>query len=100
MSMLAPTLTSLVIALAIALVARRAHALSTDGAVAATVVGTLALLAGWTWAMLLILYFASSSALSGFGANEKTVRTKSVIEKGGERDAMQVIANGGVVAIA
>jgi len=98
--MVAATLTSLAIALAIALVARRARALSRDGAVAATIVGTLALLAGWEWGMLLILYFASSSALSRFGVNEKTARTKSVIEKGGERDALQVIANGGVFAIA
>jgi uncharacterized protein (TIGR00297 family) len=100
MSMLAPVGVALVIALLVALVARRARALTVDGAIAATVVGTLALLAGWKWAVLLILYFASSSGLSRFGVTEKTTRTKSVIEKGGERDAMQVIANGGVFAIA
>jgi uncharacterized protein (TIGR00297 family) len=88
------------ISLAIALLARRARALSIDGAVAATVIGALTLLAGWKWGVLLILYFASSSAMSRLGVNEKNARTKSVIEKGGERDAMQVLANGAVFAIA
>src|SRR5690348_10562762 len=100
MSMLAPVARALAIALLVALIARRARALSVDGAIAAALVGTLAVLAGWNWAVLLILYFASSSGLSRFGVGEKTARTKSVIEKGGERDAMQVIANGGVFGIA
>ena len=89
--MLARLASAVAIALAIALLARRVRALSIDGAVAAAVVGTLALLAGWKWGALLILYFASSSAMS---------RTRSVIEKGGERDALQVLANGAVFAIA
>ena len=98
--MLAPVASAFVIAVLVALLARRARALSVDGAITAALVGTLALLAGWKWGVLLILYFASSSALTRFGAAEKTMRTKSVIEKGGERDAMQVIANGGIFAIA
>ena len=98
--MLARLASAVAIALAIALLARRVRALSIDGAVAAAVVGTLALLAGWKWGALLILYFASSSAMSRFGTNEKTARTRSVIEKGGERDALQVLANGAVFAIA
>src|SRR5882672_5319459 len=93
-------LVRLAIALAIALLARRARALTIDGAIAATIVGTLALLAGWRWGVLLILYFASSSAMSHLGVAKKTVLTRSVIEKGGERDAIQVLANGGVFAIA
>lgn len=93
-------LVRLAIALAIALLARRARALTVDGAIAATIVGTLALLAGWRWGVLLILYFASSSAMSRLGVARKTALTRSVIEKGGERDAMQVLANGGVFAIA
>ena len=93
-------LVRLAIAVAIALLARRARALSIDGAVAATIVGTLALLAGWRWGVLLIVYFASSSVMSRLGVAQKTALTRSVIEKGGERDAMQVLANGGVFAIA
>jgi len=93
-------LVRLAIAVAIALLARRARALAVDGAIAATIIGTLALLAGWRWGVLLILYFASSSAMSRLGAAHKMARTRSVIEKGGERDAVQVLANGGVFAIA
>ncbi|HEY2376841.1 MAG TPA: DUF92 domain-containing protein [Gemmatimonadaceae bacterium] len=100
MSVLARLAIATLIALSIALLARRARALSPDGAVAATIVGMLALLAGWKWAAVLILYFGTSSALSRFGADRKSVRTTSVIEKGGERDAMQVLANGAVFAIA
>jgi uncharacterized protein (TIGR00297 family) len=88
------------IALAFALLARRARALSVDGAGAATIIGALAILAGWKWALLLILYFASSSALSRFGVDRKNARTQSIIEKGGERDAMQVLANGAIFAVA
>jgi len=100
MSMLAPVARALAIALLVTVIARRARALSVDGAIAAALVGTLALLAGWNWGVLLILYFASSSGLSRFGVTKKATRTKSVIDKGGERDAMQVIANGGVFAMA
>src|SRR5690349_13699268 len=88
------------IAISIALLARRARALSVTGVVVATVIGTLSLLAGWKWAVLLLLYFGSSSALSRLGADRKSDRTQSIIEKGGERDAMQVLANGAVFGIA
>ena len=98
--MLAQVGSALAVALFIALLARRARALSLDGAVVATLVGTLALLAGWRWGLLLICYFATSTVLSRLGNERKTARTISVIEKGGERDAMQVLANGAVFAIA
>jgi uncharacterized protein (TIGR00297 family) len=91
---------ALVVSLVISLAARRARALSVRGVVAATAVGTLALLAGWNWGVLLLSYFASASALSRLGAREKSARTASIIEKGGERDATQVVANGGVFALA
>ena len=100
MSVLAQTAGALGVALFVAFLARRARALSLDGAVAATLVGALALLAGWQWGLLLIFYFAASSTLSRLGYDKKTTRTISVIEKGGERDAMQVLANGAVFAIA
>jgi uncharacterized protein (TIGR00297 family) len=48
----------------------------------------------------LILYFASSTALSRLGRAEKERRTSTVVEKGGERDAMQVLANGFVFLVA
>jgi uncharacterized protein (TIGR00297 family) len=88
----------LVAAAAIASVARRTGSLSTSGAVAATAVGTAAVAAGWRWGALLVVYFVASSLLSRSGAAEKARRTGSVVEKGGERDAIQVLANGGVYA--
>lgn len=82
----------------IALLAWRLGSLSTSGALAATLVGAAAVTAGWSWAALLILYFVSSTALSRFRAAEKEARTRSVIAKGGARDATQVAANGGIFA--
>ena len=78
----------------IAYAARRARSLSPSGALAAVVIGTAAAAAGWSWAALLILYFATSSALSRLGRAEKERRTATIVEKGGERDAAQVFANG------
>lgn len=98
--MLAQTASALAIAFFIVFLARRARTLSIGGAVAGMFVGTVALLAGWRWGLLLIVYFATSSALSRLGNEKKTARTSSVIEKGGERDAMQVLANGAVFATA
>jgi uncharacterized protein (TIGR00297 family) len=97
---LAVVTASIAIALGISLLARRARALTLSGTVAATAVGTLALLAGWKWGVLLIAYFASSSALSRFRSKEKDRRTAGIVEKGGARDAVQVIANGGILALA
>ena len=88
------------LALAISLLARRTRSLDMGGAIAAAVIGTLALLGGWRWGALLVVYFASATALSHFGAARKDARTASVVAKGGARDVWQVLANGGVFAIA
>lgn len=84
----------------IALVARRAHTLATSGAIAAIVAGTISIAAGWSWGALLISMFVSASALSRWGEVKKAERVGSVVEKGGERDVSQVLANGGVYAAA
>jgi uncharacterized protein (TIGR00297 family) len=84
----------------VAYAARRGRSLSSSGAFAAIVIGTAASAAGWSWAVLLILYFASSTALSRLGRAEKERRTATVVDKGGERDATQVFANGLVFACA
>jgi uncharacterized protein (TIGR00297 family) len=88
------------VAAIIALLARRARSLSTSGAIAAVAVGTIAAAAAVSWAVLLILYFASSTALSRLGRSVKEERTSSMVEKGGERDATQVLANGLMFALA
>jgi uncharacterized protein (TIGR00297 family) len=86
-------------AAAIAYAARRAGSLSASGALAATAVGTAAVAAGSRWGALLVIYFVTSSLLSHLGTAEKASRTGGVVEKGGERDAIQVLANGGVFAL-
>lgn len=85
----------LVAALAIAVAARRARSLSADGAVCAVVVGTLSVAAGWDWGALLIAFFLTSTPLSRLGGS-----IDAIAEKGGERDAIQVLANGGLFALA
>lgn len=89
-----------VLAALISLVARRARSLTSSGAIAATVVGTLAVAAGWNWGALLIIYFATSTALSHLGRAAKERRTASIVAKGGARDATQVLANGAMFAAA
>lgn len=89
-----------VLAGGIAVLARRLGALSTSGGVAAAVMGTLAMGAGWDWGLVLIAYFVAASALSRFRARDKARRTEGRIEKSGARDAAQVAANGGAFALA
>jgi uncharacterized protein (TIGR00297 family) len=83
----------------IAFGARAARSLTMGGAIAAAVLGTLAISAGWLWGTLLILYFVASTLLSHLGRREKERRTQGVVAKGGERDAVQVLANGLVFGI-
>jgi uncharacterized protein (TIGR00297 family) len=87
-----------VLAVAIAGIAYLRGSLSRSGAIAAVGVATACVLAGWSWAILLIAFFVTSTALSGFGRVRKRAVTGDVVEKGGERDAVQVLANGGVYA--
>lgn len=88
------------ISLLVALVAMRFKALTTSGVVAAVVIGTISVAAGWDWVVVLLAFFTVTSALSGIGAADKRVRTESVVEKFGGRDAWQVLANGGAFAVA
>lgn len=87
------------LASAIALIAWRARSLRPSGAVAAAAVGSAAMAAGWDWGILLVTYFVSASALSRFRSRDKDVVTAGRVEKSGERDAVQVLANGGLFAL-
>jgi uncharacterized protein (TIGR00297 family) len=89
----------LVLAAVVARLARRAHALSMSGALAATVVGAACVAAGWDWAALIMVFFLTSTLLSRLGRAAKERRTDSIVAKGGERDAVQVLANGAVFAV-
>jgi uncharacterized protein (TIGR00297 family) len=93
-------LAGLGLAVSVALIAWSRRALSLSGAIAAVAVAAVCTAAGWSWASLLIAFFLSGTGLSKVGEREKRSRTSGVVEKGGERDAWQVLANGGVFAAA
>src|SRR5258708_24266157 len=72
----------------------RARALSWSGAIAAGVMGTAAVAAGWTWAAVLLAYFGVSTWLSKLGWRRRRARLAGMVDKTGARDATQVMANG------
>ncbi|MDQ3929461.1 MAG: DUF92 domain-containing protein [Chloroflexota bacterium] len=94
-------LLSYLLAAAIGYVGFRVGALSLSGGVAACVVGgTVFGFGGWGTAVLLVIFFASSSLLSFFRAGDPAKRRAAeTFDKGGRRDAGQVVANGGVAAL-
>jgi uncharacterized protein (TIGR00297 family) len=81
-------------AAAISLAARRVRALSTDGALVATAVGATVAGSGIRNGVMLVAFFISSTLLGRLPA---TVRLEQ--RRGRERDAVQVMANGGVAAL-
>ncbi len=84
----------------ITLAARHQHTLSPSGVVAGFVIGVICTAAGWSWALLLVTLFVSANALSRYHRSTKVARIGDMVEKGGERDAWQVAANGGVFTAA
>ena len=81
------------------LIPSRLRSLDHSGVYAAAVIGTIIFgLGGWPWAVLLLTFFISSTALTRSfkrrkaGAGEK-------FAKGGRRDAGQVFGNGGIAAL-
>ncbi|MFM9107975.1 MAG: DUF92 domain-containing protein [Chloroflexota bacterium] len=89
------TLAAAVLAAAIALAARRAGSLSTSGAVAAWLTGTIVAGAGgWLAGALLVLFFTTSSLLSRASRG-----VDRIARRGARRDAVQVAANGGAATL-
>jgi uncharacterized protein (TIGR00297 family) len=88
-----------ILAILIAYLAYRAHSLNTSGAYAATLVGTVIFgFGGWGWAILLLTFFVTSSALSrAFKKRKQGLDEK--FSKGHERDAGQVFGNGGLATL-
>lgn len=85
-----------ILAIIIAYLAYRAHSLNQSGAFAAMVVGTFVFgLGGWQWAVLLLTFFITSSALSRLFKTRKQGLDEK-FSKGHERDAGQVLGNGGL----
>jgi uncharacterized protein (TIGR00297 family) len=92
---LARTLVGLGLASVLAAAAWRLRALSISGAIGATLLGGLTFgIGGWPAAILLIVFFASSSLLTKLFARRKRGVAKA-FAKGGRRDWAQVLANGG-----
>jgi uncharacterized protein (TIGR00297 family) len=77
----------------------KAHALSLSGALAATLTGGLTFgLGGVPWAVLLLTFFVTSSALSRVFVRQKATLNEK-FAKGSQRDWGQVLANGGFGAL-
>ncbi len=73
--------------------------LSLSGALGTVVVGTLIFaIGGLTWAVLLVAFFITSSALSHYKARAKEPLAEK-FQKGHRRDLGQVLANGGCAAL-
>jgi uncharacterized protein (TIGR00297 family) len=92
-------LAGFLLALLIAFLAYRAHSLSRSGALAAVLVGTVIFgVGGWQWAVLLLTFFISSSGLTrAFKRRKRGLSEK--FSKGGQRDAGQVLGNGGLAML-
>jgi uncharacterized protein (TIGR00297 family) len=91
--------TGLVLGIAISLVAYRLKTLNRSGAIAAALNGGIVFgLGGLPWAVLLVAFFASSSALSRAFARRKASLNEK-FSKGSQRDWAQVLANGGLGAL-
>lgn len=82
----------------VAMLARRAGALSTSGQWAAFAIGSIVAAAGWWWAALLIAWFTASSLLTRLGRDRKRALTDSVLPDDPARGGWQVLANGGLFA--
>ena len=89
-------LIGLFVAVVVSYLAYRLNALSLSGGIAAAVLGTIVFgLGGLPWALVLLSFFVSSSALSKLFALRKQSSGVS-FSKGSRRDAWQVAANGGM----
>lgn len=89
----------IVLAALVSCLAYFARTLRPQGALAAFVLGTVIFgLGGFSWAILLLGFFISSSALSRLFKRHKS-NLDEKYAKGSTRDAAQVLANGGVAGI-
>lgn len=78
----------------------RRGSLSPSGWLGAVLVGTLTFgFGGWDWGLTLIVFFLSSSLLSHYKEAIKERRAAEKFAKGGRRDILQVLANGGLGAL-
>lgn len=90
----------IVVAIIVAGAAYSLRLLTRGGAVAAAIIGAVTMMAGPQWVVALLFFFISSNALSRWRHVERERVIGGIVEKGDRRDAMQVIANGGVFGLA
>lgn len=88
-----------ILAILISVAAWKLHMLSKSGMITAGIMGMLVFgLGGLPWACLLLGFFVSSSLLSRVARKHK-LHLDEKFSKGSQRDAWQVIANGGVATL-
>ncbi len=89
----------LIVAFLFAYIAYQAHVLTLSGTAAAFLLGTFIFgIGGLQFMVPLATFFVLSSALTHLGKQQKNP-LETVYEKTGNRDMMQVLANGGVAGI-
>ena len=89
----------LMVAIGVAGLAFKLKSLNRAGMLTAAVLGTVIFgLAGGGWALVMLTFFISASVLSKVLNSRKTA-AEMEFAKGGNRDAWQVLANGGVAGI-
>jgi len=87
------------IALGISFISLKVGFLSTSGGIGACILGTVVFgLGGFSWAVVLMGFFVSSSILSKLFKNKKK-KLDEKFSKGSKRDIWQVWANGGVAGL-
>ena len=99
LAMPVPLSLAFAISVLVAVAAWKGNALTVSGAVAAAVVGSVALHARLGFGALLIAWFLLATVVSKFGGTQKRERMRGIVDKGNRRDATQVLANGGVFAL-
>jgi uncharacterized protein (TIGR00297 family) len=97
--MIIRALAGAVVAGAITAGARQTRTLSESGQWAAFFCGIFAAAAGWIWAAALIAFFVSSAAITRWRQPEKMKKTEGTLPRSTERNASQVLANGGVFVL-
>ena len=88
-----------IVAALITALARRLQMLDESGQWAAFACGIAAAAAGWPWAIVLVTYFVTASAITRLGAERKAQLTQRSVPQVGVRNQFQVLANGGVFAL-
>ena len=93
-------LLGLLLSSSVSLLAYRRRSLSKSGVAGAITTGTATFgLGGVAWSLSLVYFFVSSSLLSHYRKRDKDQTAQDKFSKGGQRDIMQVAANGGVATL-